>query len=321
MNTEELIKRAIEIHGDEYSYEHTVFVNWNTKVIVTCKIHGDFEISPRGLIYKKNGCKECRGRHISEAKRIKQVEFLGECHRVHGDRYIYNKAIYLGSEVECEIICRKHGPFWQTPYNHIRKGCGCPRCRYDNLSKRYRLSLDTLKEKIEDKHGTKYEYPNLEEEYENNRSIITICCPIHGEFKQSVMKHLVGHGCPLCKQSKLESEISAILTKNDIEFIPQKDFDWLIHEKPLYLDFYLPKYNIAIECQGEQHYMPIAHFGGDEEFISTVNRDKSKKECCDKNGVKLLYYTKFKNINGENIYKNKNNLLKEILEYGNDRRT
>ena len=32
------------------------------------------------------------------------------------------------------------------------------------------------------------------------------------------------------------------------------------------LDFYLPKYNMAIECQGEQHYKPIEYFGGEKEY-------------------------------------------------------
>lgn len=31
--------------------------------------------------------------------------------------------------------------------------------------------------------------------------------------------------------------------------------------KPTFLDFYLPDYNVGIECQGIQHIMPI-NFGG-----------------------------------------------------------
>ena len=63
-------------------------------------------------------------------------------------------------------------------------------------------------------------------------------------------------GCPLCKSSHLEREIKQFFDKYDLEYIYQ------YHNKEIFnrqsLDFYLPDYNIAIECQGEQHY--VANF-------------------------------------------------------------
>lgn len=89
-------------------------------------------------------------------------------------------------------------------------------------------------------------------------------------------------------------------------------------DKPMSLDFYLPKYNMAIECQGEQHYKPIEYFGGEKEYNLVLEKDNAKKKQYEENGVKLLYFTKCKNIDGSDIYKNKNKLLKEILNYGID---
>ena len=43
------------------------------------------------------------------------------------------------------------------------------------------------------------------------------------------------------------------------------------------LDFYLPDYDIAIECQGRQHFIPVDAFGGEMGFEDTVIRDKTKK--------------------------------------------
>ena len=37
----------------------------------------------------------------------------------------------------------------------------------------------------------------------------------------------------------------------------------------LSLDFYLPEHKIAIECQGEQHFEPVKHFGGEKKFEET----------------------------------------------------
>ena len=45
----------------------------------------------------------------------------------------------------------------------------------------------------------------------------------------------------------------------------------------LRLDFYIPDLNIAIEVQGEQHYMPIDRFGGYDNLQKTIQRDKLKK--------------------------------------------
>ena len=129
---------------------------------------------------------------------------------------------------------------------------------------------------------------------------------------------LQGQGCPYCHESKLEKEIGNFLERNKIEYEKQKKFEWLKFNKPLSLDFFLPKYKIAIECQGEQHYKPIEHFGGENEYNVVSDRDIVKKSQCNSNGIKLLYYTKYKNIDGDDIYRNKNKLLKEILNHGID---
>lgn len=315
MNTEEFIKRAREVYGDEYDYSKTEFKDWNTKVIVTCKVHGDFAISPRNHIYRHHGCSDCRSRHISEAKKFSQDWFLNEAKKIHGDKYDYSIAKYNGIDKEVEIICKKHGMFKQTPYNHINKKCGCSQCRYDSLSSKYRLKIGELQKSFRNIHGDKYKYPYLESEYTNNRSHITIVCPIHGEFKQLAMKHLQGQGCQYCNESRLEKEIALFLDTNKVDYIRQMKFNWLKLDKPMSLDFYLPKHNIAIECQGEQHYKPIEHFGGEEEYKVVTERDKTKKKQCVENGLKLLYFTKYKNIDGSDIYKNKNKMLKEILNY------
>ena len=65
------------------------------------------------------------------------------------------------------------------------------------------------------------------------------------------------HGCPLCRKSKLEIEVENLLNTLNIRYEYQKQFDWLNFAKPQSLDFYLPDYNIAIECQGDTHF---AHF-------------------------------------------------------------
>jgi hypothetical protein len=37
------IEKAIRIHGDKYDYTKAVYVNSNSKIIIICKKHGEFE--------------------------------------------------------------------------------------------------------------------------------------------------------------------------------------------------------------------------------------------------------------------------------------
>ena len=79
------------------------------------------------------------------------------------------------------------------------------------------------------------------------------------------------------------------------------------------MDFYLPDYNIAIECQGIQHFEPCEYFGGTEGFKKQIKRDKIKKELCNVNNIRLLFYCT-KIIFNEDYYNNITKLIETIIE-------
>jgi len=85
------------------------------------------------------------------------------------------------------------------------------------------------------------------------------------------------------------------------------------------LDFYLPEYKIAIECQGRQHFEPVLDFGGNKAFEESLERDRRKLLLCKEHGVKLLYYDSERGHTeflGEKVYNEENKILKEITSYG-----
>jgi hypothetical protein len=43
LTKEEFIQRALLIHNNKYLYDKVNYINTQTKVIITCPIHGDFE--------------------------------------------------------------------------------------------------------------------------------------------------------------------------------------------------------------------------------------------------------------------------------------
>jgi hypothetical protein len=90
----------------------------------------------------------------------------------------------------------------------------------------------------------------------------------------------------------METQITQCLKKYSIEFISHHTFDWLRNPNtghPLILDFYLPDYNIAIECQGKQHFEPVSCFGGENEFKNIQQRDEIKYKLCRENKVDMVY--------------------------------
>lgn len=116
---------------------------------------------------------------------------------------------------------------------------------------------------------------------------------------------------------KMEKEVKYFLDKHNIEYNEQKRFDWLKNKIALSLDFFLPKYNIAIECQGKQHFQPVDAFGGEKDFLLTRERDKVKKELCEKNNVRLIYFNNENDVKtflNEKVIRNIRELKKVIYE-------
>lgn len=55
---EEFIGKALEVHGNKYSYDNVEYVTAKTEVIITCKTHGDFPQLPTNHL-SGNGCSAC----------------------------------------------------------------------------------------------------------------------------------------------------------------------------------------------------------------------------------------------------------------------
>ena len=78
------------------------------------------------------------------------------------------------------------------------------------------------------------------------------------------------------------------------------------------LDFYLPDYNVAIECQGEQHFQPVEHFGGEKKLETMRKLDIKKYKLCEEHNIKLYYFSDVNVDFPYHVYKNREILLKEI---------
>ena len=127
ITTKEFIERAKEVHCDKYDYSKTEYINSNTKVCIICPEHGEFWQLPYAHL-NGNGCTECKKMKQREKYQLSKEEFIKKAREVHGDRYDYSKVEYVNYKTKVEIICPKHGSFWQTPACHF-KCDGCPTCK------------------------------------------------------------------------------------------------------------------------------------------------------------------------------------------------
>jgi hypothetical protein len=134
--TEEWIEKAKEVHGDKYNYSKVNYINSNTKVIIICKEHGEFEQIPTLHINKcQCGCVKCWYNEMKLIYSSNTSEFIEKAKTIHGDKYDYSKVNYNNSETKVKIICKEHGEFEQKPNNHINNKCGCPKCNPTGYSK------------------------------------------------------------------------------------------------------------------------------------------------------------------------------------------
>ena len=321
INTDIFIDKAKKIHGEKYNYSKVNFKRCDEKVCIICPKHGEFFQMPYSHLSGK-GCRKCQYEKISSEKNIGTDLFVSKSKEIYGNKYDYSKVNYKRCDEKVCIVCPKHGEFWQTPANHLSNH-GCPKCGKIEKAIKKKKTTDKFIHDAKKIHGDKYDYSKVE--YKGVFEPIEIICKKHGEFTQRPNDHLNGHGCPTCCNSILEKMVEDELNKNSIKFDKYHRFDWLINEEtnyPYSIDFYLPEYNIAIECQGEQHFKPIKFFGGELNFYRGVKRDVDKKRLCRENNVKLIYfldskYNIFLEKSKENIFfNNTKNLIEYILNYG-----
>lgn len=290
LTTQEFINKAKKFHGEKYDYSKVDYKNAQTKICIICPEHGEFYVTPTNHCSKSNkcGCPKCVGLNIPTTE-----EFIDKARKIHGDKYDYSKVEYTNAQTKVCITCPKHGEFWQTPNKHLRKQ-GCPKCHEENR-KFYKLSnKEEFIEKAKEIHGDRYDYSKVE--YKGNQVKVCIICPEHGIFWQMPSNHLRYKGCSKCKTSHLQTNVRNILMQNNVAFEEEKVFSFFRNGKShLSVDFYLPEYNIAIECQGIQHYKPT-NFGGkltisemESNYILQKERDVRKKELCQQNGIEIVY--------------------------------
>ena len=128
--------------------------------------------------------------------------------------------------------------------------------------------------------------------------------------------------------SKGEDYIVSLLRAAHVKFEREKTYPDLHGKRnvPLRFDFYLPDYNIGLECQGRQHFKQFKYFGGKDGFTKTLKRDITKNQLCGDNGINLIYSVDenefdqeiFYNKKFSNIYNDNNTIIVNMNNNGRE---
>lgn len=306
----------------KFDNDENTYINNKTHLVLKCKKCGLIFRQKTFANFLKNEnfkCpKCCKGRIRYSEEELSKI-LNSECEK-RNLMFLGFTEDYKGGNTHFKYKCKKCGHIGNTlTYNNFhRKKRGCISC-----AKNKPYTESSIKKEIEKVCSTK----NLKfikiNSFNGNKTKLDVKCNKCGKiWKNVIFSNLQKENrtCVHCKQSSLERYVENILIEYNFEHNNEKTFSWLTNKEKnkLKLDFYLPKYNIAIECQGEQHFCNIGIYGGEKGFLKRQENDLIKNKKCKLNGVKIIY---FSNTNSPNYFlkqkmiKNKTDLIKEITSY------
>ena len=133
----------------------------------------------------------------------KTENFVNKAKKIHGDRYDYSKVNFINNRTKVVINCPLHGDFTQTPKNHLR-GQGCPKCGKEYARTCHSGDYTSFVNEVKSRFGDRYSFPNIEVEYENSHSKVTVKCNLCGNIYKKIACDVLTSktgGC-WCKENK-----------------------------------------------------------------------------------------------------------------------
>ena len=301
-----LILRSNEVHN--YKYDYSLIKNsknMNEYITIICPIHGEFRTMFNYHI-RGQGCPNC----AIDRSRDNLNSFIEKAIKKHGNAYDYSKVNYVNSKNSVEIICKKHGSFFQSPNYHIL-GQGCPKCR---TSKGEKAISDCLTEK-----NIKFEYQKRFKGCEAKKSLIfdfylpeeNLCIEFDGEQHEISVDYWGGQS-GLEKRKRydvikerfcLENNIQLFRIRHDdniqkklnqinsyfkssyeiqLEMFIKENYQegTIIYNDPKEIDIYLPDLKLAFEFNGVYWH---------NEINKPNNYHLEKTELCEKMGIHLIH--------------------------------
>lgn len=275
------VKEYIESFG--YKLLSDKYVNSNEYLLVQCNMeHEPYNVTFNAFKNNKTRCPYCCGNIKYTIEEIKR--YLEEF------QYKLLSTEYKNAKAKLEVQCDK-GHIYETYWNKIQQGSRCPYCKGG-----IRYTYEYIEEYIKD-----IGYNLLSQEYSNSSSKLKIQCDKGHIYFSTWDVFQRGQRCTICSISKGERKIMDWLDINNIKYVYEKKFYGLIGvgNGNLSYDFYLPKYNLLIEYQGNFHDGNLSeNYKNKFDLEKQQEHDKRKRDYAKNNNLSLLeiWYWDFDNI-------------------------
>ena len=210
----------------------------------------------------------------------------GKLNIIKVERDYKNKITYATAKCDCgNIIKVKLGYITSGD----KKSCGCLKPGIKKMNSKNKIDLSGFKIgkiTVTEPSDKRAKNGSIKWNYKCECGNIGIACG--SDIRRG---QILSCGCSKVKNrpSKYEITVENFLNSNNIKYNREFRFDDCRNKNPLPFDFYLPDFNICIECQGQQHYYPVEHFGGIDNYNNIILRDKIKMEYCKQHSIELLY--------------------------------
>ena len=195
---EDFIKDAKAVYGEKDNYDLVKYSNNKTEVIISCSLHGKFEVRP-DLYLQGKGCLECRRK---KTKSTDKEVFLEEAKKVYGDKDDYTNTKVISSKEDIEIRCTKHNHTFTKSIQTYLAGYGCPKCSAENYRELRAIPLEEYYRRVNEKHENKYTYAG---DFTTLSGVVTFFCEEHGEQRLNANSHLIGAGCKKCEKTPIKT--------------------------------------------------------------------------------------------------------------------
>lgn len=217
----EILKRFTLTHGTTYDYSKLIYDGLGEKVIVVCRKHGEFLVTP-GNHQAGRGCPSCgkKAKSFTSNKQFRSFidsTFLGEV--LAGP---FTK--YAGMLSKTAVICRKHGKYTVSCRTLASGKSGCRSCHNDKL----------LHNRLRETDQSNLDLSGIK--FTHRRHFISVTCTKHGAFK--IMAQLIHRGCPTCRRAKIFKRKLKTLSKT-------RDYDY----SECSIRFYLKTKRITPICK------------------------------------------------------------------------
>lgn len=258
------------------------FIDSLTPIDVSCnRCNYIWAVVPRFGVRGDIGCPKC----AYEDRKITFELFKSRC-----DEKKFNLTFPNGYNGYMELItakCNICNYQWETiPAQILNSVYGCPKCGHRMSGVGLRLSPIVYENRIELINNE----IELLTPYIKSNEKVTARCKKCDHIWNVVAASLYRSGCPRCKSYHGEIQIANYLDAHNISYTTQKKYDDLlgIKGKMLSYDFFLCQYNLLVEYQGKQHYVPIKYFGGENQFKIQQEHDCRKRKYAISHNINLL---------------------------------